>query len=245
MSRVTQRELKQKLEELVSTYFAGITVVWGKTKAARSLSPLIVLTTGTVSRPYQPIKQMANDVPINYYPSNTTVQVDLYTKGAKTNHSAGIMAAMENTAVSDLTDFVNFLNSDYVDDWCGTHDISILTNQVQDLSQIINDVSWDYRAMVELEIGFTQAAIGHTGMMYESGMPYYENGNPKYDNEGYALDENGQRVVDDDGNALPPGLNQYESTPSGGGTQELADQFTGWYERVETKYELEEKSNDK
>lgn len=239
---MTQSELKQKLYDLASSYFGGATVVWGRVKLVRPQSPLIALTMGSIIRPYQPITQTVNGVPINCYPSKTTVQVDLFTKGARSANENDLTAAMENTAINDLTDFVNFLNSAYVDDWSWIHDVSILANTVQDLTQIINDASWDYRAMVELEIGFTQTAVGYSGTMYENGMPYYENGNPKYDSEGYPLDENGHKLVDEDGNPLPPGALPYEPTTSGGGAQELADQSTGWFEQVETIYE-EESSN--
>lgn len=200
----------------------------------RPQSPLIALTAGSVTRPYQPITQTVDGVPVNCYPSKTTIQVDLFTKGEKLTDENSVTAVMENTAVNDLTDFLNFLNSAYVDDWSTLNDVSILANTVQDLSQLINDTVWDYRAMVELEIGFTQAAVGYTGTMYDSGMDYYENGKPKYDKNWNPLDENGNPLP------LPPGKRPFKPTPSGGRTPELADESTGWFEQVETEYVKEE-----
>lgn len=214
---MTQRELKQNLYELVCTYFGGAKVVWGRGKKVRGGEPMVVLYMGSVERPYQPITKNNCGVPVNCYPSKTTLQIDLYTKGDSLSNDDTVTAPHENTAVDDLTDFVNFINSAYVDNWSGIHDISILGNQIHDLTELINDTSWDYRAMVELEIGFTQNAVGYTGTMYENGKAYCEDGSPV--------------------------LKQptFKQTPSGGRTRELAGQYAGWFEQVENpKYEKEE-----
>lgn len=161
---MNQRELKRKLYELISTYYGEATVVWGRTKKVRPGAPLVTLDAGSVLRPYHPIEKVVNGVPVASYQSATTVQVDLFTKGDKLTEESGVTAEYDNTAVSDMLDFVNFLQSLYVGDWCLKNDISIMVNQVQDLTELINDTTWDYRAMVELEIGFTQYAIGYAGI---------------------------------------------------------------------------------
>ena len=117
--------------------------------------------------------------------------------------------------MNDLIDFVNFINSAYVDEWSDTHDVSILANQVRDLTELTDDTTWDYRAMTELEIRFTQTAAGHGGFMYEGGAP---------------LDENGNVVS-----------GSFAHTPSGGRSPEIADQSTGWFEHVEIVNEDESK----
>jgi hypothetical protein len=243
---MTQSELKRKLCELVESYFGSATVTWGKTRAVSPNVPQVVLNMGTVTRPYQPITRSVDGVPVNEYPSKTTVQIDLYTKGAPTSGDPDTTAAYENTAINDLTDFVNFLNSVYVDHWSGLHDVSLLANTVLDLTELINDVTWDYRAMVEVEIGFTQSAVGHTGTMFDRGTQYYANGRPRYDAEGYALDENDNRMTDADGNLIRLPLDDdgdpifpFTETPSGGRTPELAGQTTGWFEQVENPENLE------
>ena len=239
---MTQNELKQRLYDLVRFYFGGATITWGKVKAVSPNVPQVVLNMGAVVRHYHPITQSVEGVAVNSYPSQTTLQIDLYTKGAPTSTEPGIAAAYENTAVNDLTDFLNFLGSAYTDDWSGRHDISLLCNEVTDLTELVNDTSWDYRAMVELEVGFTQSAVGFTGTMYENGMHYHENGSPRYDAEGYALDPQGNKLTDDEGNPIRLPLDDegepilpFTATPSGGRTPELAGQTTGWFEQVETE----------
>ena len=211
---MTLRELKQKLYELTSGYFKNAIVAWDKVSGAvNPKAPAVVLSTISVQRPYQPIKQTVDGIIVHCYPSKTTLQVDLYTKGALLESGGGnVTAAYENTAVEDLTDFVNYINSVAVDHWSDIHDVSILANEVQDLTELVNDTTWDYRAMVELEIGFTQTAVGHGGIMWEGGITYGEDGKPLSEQP------------------------EFTPTPSGGRSQEIADQSTGWFNQVKTEF---------
>ena len=210
---MTHSELKAKICELVKSYFGGATITWSMTGAVRGKAPLVVLDLGDIVRPYQPLRLNKNGIPVDVYPSAVTLQVDLFTKGAPRTVGNGITEARENTAVTDLTDFLNFVNSPSIDDWCELNDIALNADTVRDLTQLINDTSWDFRAMVEIKIGFTQSATGYTGINYEGGVEYDENGMPVF---------------------VPPGQQQppFAPTPSGGRTQELADSFTGWFDRV-------------
>jgi len=234
---MTQSKLKRIIHELVETYFKAATVTWGMIKTVSPNVPHILLNMSDITRPYQPITQNINGVSCYCYPSKTTLQIDLYTKGIKRGGGVGIRSAYENTAVSDLTDFVNFLNSEYVSDWSEVHDVSVLANNVTDLTAVINETTWDYRAMVEVEIGFTQTAVGHAAIMYENGIPYHSNGVPMFDGEGYELDRNGNRLpkpplpLNPDGVPIYP---EFQPSPSGGGTQTLAEKSTGWFEQVES-----------
>ncbi len=229
-------ELKKKLYELTALYFKGASVVWGSTRTVKPNAPLVVLNIGGITRPYQPVTQTVNGILRDGYPSKTVLQIDLYTKGAIINTALGVTASYDNTAVNDLMEFINFINSAYVDEWSEINDISLLANQVQDLTGIINDTTWEYRAMAEVEVGFTQTAVGYSALMYDGGAPYYDNGNPKYDPEGYPVDENGGRLpeppldVDDEGKPIYPSI---EQSPSGGGSQTIADATAGWFEQVE------------
>jgi len=205
---VTKSELKKRLYELVTTYFGGATVRWSNTKGVNPNAPLVSLNLFTVNRPYTPVRTSVDGVIVDSYPSKVTLQVDLFTKG-RGAVTPGVTSANENTAEDDLIEFVNFVNSVYGDEWSLQNDISLLANEVQDLTGIVNDTAWEYRAMVEFEVGFTQHAVGHTGTMYDDGILYYGNGQPV------------------------PGDPGFTQTPSGGNTQELAELSTGWFESVD------------
>jgi len=247
---MTQRELKRLLYALVGTYFAVLqqqgNIVWSKTKPVNPNSPYVSLKMGKIKRSYRPIRRFSDDVTVNSYPSRTLLEVNMYTKGAAVTDDPNVTAARENTALNDLTEFVNFLGSEFVDSWCLANDVSIDCNQVHDLTELVNDTSWDYRAMIEVKVGYTQHATGYTGTMYDDGRPYHSNGNPKYDKDGWPLDPDGNRLpgppleIGPDGKPIYPPA---ESTPSGGGSQDLADQSTGWFDSVEIEYKKEDSAN--
>ena len=234
---MTQSELKQKMYDLVTEYFGGATVTWGKVRLVSPGVPQVVLTTLPAVRTYHPVTVTPDGVPVNCWPSKITLQVDLYTKGRSLNDEPNTTATYENTAVDDLLSFVNFLGSPYVDDWSLVNDIAIHARQVHDFAEVNNETSWEYRAMVELELGFTESAVGYTGTGYESGITCWENGLPKYEPDGTPLDPDGNPLppeLDENGDPIPwPPLPPFAPTPSGGGTTTLADQFTGWFEAVD------------
>ena len=217
---MTQSELKQKLYDLISSYFSGATVIWGMTGAVNPNSPLITLNLSDVTRSYHPVNVNNDGVPVNYFPSTTKLQIDLFTKGREVFISSGeqTTTAWENTAIDDMNTLVNFLDSEYVVNWSELNDISISVNLVRDLTQLINTASWDYRAMCEVDIGFIQSAVGHTGLMWEGGVQYDEDGNP--------LTTGGA-----------PSSGVFKPDSSGGGSEELAGDSTGWFEKAEIEEE--------
>jgi hypothetical protein len=179
------------------------------TRSVNPNVPQISLTMGSITRAYQPIRRTLDGVVVDAYPSQTTLQVDLFTRGRRNDDEPGVRPSWDNTAVDDMTDFVNFINSPHTDNWSEMHDISLLTNNVHDLTGVTNDTTWEYRAMVELTVSFTQTAVGNTGTMWEDGEMYGENGRP--------LDVQPDFAV----------------TASGGRTLELASGETGWFDRVD------------
>jgi hypothetical protein len=148
---------------------------------------------------------MINGIVFSAYPSDTTLTVDLYTKGKLTE--AGYY---ENTAENDLLDFVNFLDSVSTIEWSNKNDITIqLMSGVQDLSEIINDSQWQYRAMCEFSVDFTQWTADYYGILSEDSIVFSNSGIPTDVNR-----ENRQQ------------------TASGGGEQELAEETTGAFEEI-------------
>jgi len=185
---MTVRQLKQYLFDLIAEYFKPLkdagNIVWGKHKPVNPNSPMVALTTGPITRAQRPIRMNVDGIIHDIWPSHTTLAVDLYTKGAPTTIDINVTSAMENTAVNDLTDFVIFMNSVYVDDWSYINDISVNTNAIHDLTALTNDTSWDYRAMTEIEIGFTQGAMEYAANPLDDGsgiasLPTHSGGRPQ------------------------------------------------------------------
>ena len=230
---MTQRELKEKLYDIVAIFFAALdkkgSIIWGKTKPVNPASPMVSLGLAQVQRPYRPARRYINGIPYDSYPSNTMLSVDLFTKGAPATDEPNVTSRNENTAVNDLTDFANFINSVYVDHWSGRNGISLKVRTIQDLTALINDTSWQYRALLEIDVGFMQTSVGYTGTNFERGIEFDRDGNPI-------------------------GTRPYVPNHSGGGSQVLADDFTGYFTEVEgpkdtgsqsTKPDINTKLNEK
>ena len=260
---MTERELKKNLSGLVAAYFPLLhemgNIVWGKTKPVKPANPHVSVNLSGIKRPIRPMRIYVDGIVHDSYPSETILTINLITKGAPTSNEPNIISSNENTAVNDLTGFANFINSPYVDIWCARTGITLKANAVRDLTALTHGSSWEYRAFLEVNVGFVQYAAGHTGLNYENGVPLHPNGRPMFDGEtGMPLYDNGQQMYDNEGNPLdsdgnklpegeplpplpPPSVNDNgiplipPLTPdsSGGGSQELADKATGYFTEVE------------
>ena len=168
----------------------------------------MVLEFGPVQRPIQPDIHVIDGTVCGYYPSSVTLTVNLFTKGNEhTQQNRTVI--YENTAESDLCDFVNFINSEESIAWCNAQDIFIRSEgSVQDLSTLTNDTHWEYRARAEFTVAFTQVAVGAAGIQEESS-------------------------IRPDGTIVPA----WHQTDSGGGSSALAAKETGYFEKVEVDYD--------
>ena len=120
------REAKNLVYELLRLFFAGAAVTFSKqSNTVRPSAPLVTLTTVSLKRPLYPPQKIVDGIPVSYYPTRMRMQADLYTKGAPVDTDPGYLMPMENTALSDLTEFSNFLGSEYVVNWCHRHDVAL------------------------------------------------------------------------------------------------------------------------
>lgn len=219
VERLTLNQLKQAIFSHFSAYWGGAAVAWGATNKVKPLAPLVILQLGTVTRATQPITQMVNGIVFSAYPSEAPLQIDLYTKGNTVSTPEGSYA--ENTAVSDLLDFVNYLDSTATIEWSNQNNVGVsLMGGVQDLSEVINDSRWQYRAMSEIRLTFTQWAAEYNGVLNESSIIFNKNG-------------------------VPIGVNNanWQPTASGGGTEELARVKSGAFEETPINQIQEEYTN--
>lgn len=225
-------ELKELIKQLTEMYFAGATVTYAKQSfVAKPANPLVTLTTGAVSRPMNPPVKIIDGRPVSFYPASVPIQIDLFTNGRQTDLAPGFTPIAENTAEDDMLSFANFLNSEYAVHWCHGHDIAIVVpNTVQDLTGLIHDTNYEFRAMVEITVYFTMTAIGYTGTLSPDSVKHSgggESGNP--------AEPGGGDIQADDVTALMPEISQ---TPSGGGNADLAVEEDGYFTNVEINDKL-------
>lgn len=211
---MTLNELKRELKAITEAYFANATVAWAQTKHVTPIPALVTLRTYSVERPLQPISIIIDGVPCGYYPSRTILEVNLFTKGELLDVGQGMTVPQVNTAENDLVGFCNYIDSPEVTKICSILDIAIMRHgEVKDISGLINDVEWDYRAMVEFDVDFTQVAVGAMGVLSESSIK--------------TPDGSASQVIDP----------EWSETASGGGSESLASVETGYFEKVDIKEE--------
>ena len=167
---MTVRELRDTLYEIVQGYFAGAEVAWSEQNAVKSTNPLIRLKLGSIKRPSYFINQVDNNAPCGYICSTTMLTVDLFTHGEEIVDEEGYSIYV-NTALDDMADFINYLQSYYVDDMCENLNISIRPEgDIKDTSAVL-DNDYSYRAMQEFVVSFVQETRGYAGISRENWKP--------------------------------------------------------------------------
>lgn len=229
---MTVTEVKDAIRELTEMYFSGATVTYTKQSfTAKPLKPLVTLTTGSVSRPRNPPVKIIDGRPVSFYPATLPIQMDLFTHGRKIAPKPGYTPIMVNTAEDDMLAFADFLNSDFTVQWCHERDLAvIIQNTVEDLTGLINDTNYEYRAMLEITVGFTMTAIGYTGVMSQDSVKHTGTTTDPDTGEQKPYEYTGGDIQDEDVTAMDPVASQ---TPSGGGNAELAEQEGGYFTNVE------------
>lgn len=163
-------QAKDKFYELVSMFFTKADIRWAEAVGTKPKPPYLTLKAGPMRKTAFPREDESGNT---VYDCSTTMEVNLYTKGAPVTVDGKATANYENTAISDLTDFSLFLESEaIVDKIAGWGmDISQLET-IRDLTALENDTAYRYRAMAEFTINYAQAANGLYGTQ---NMPYVPN----------------------------------------------------------------------
>ena len=245
--RVSQA--KELFRSLTEQYFANAEVTFTRqSRVAKPQIPLITITPGNVKRPLSPVYEEKDGVMVGHYLSRIGMQVDLFTHGQPVvDDETGRTVAYENTAMDDMLSFADFLNSQHTIEWCHKHDVSILIDgDAQDLTGLVNDNNYEFRSRLAVLFFFTQKAVGHTATLSEGSVQYPtgekdpQTGEPNYTPEEPDDTESSSGQFGDGGDdsiVVP----KFEQTSSGGGTEELAKEETGYFTEVEIK---EEKDNE-
>lgn len=225
---MTLSELKKLLKQLTQMYFAGATVTYAKQSfLAKPDNPLVTLTTGSVSRSRDPPVKIIEGTPVAFYPASVPVQIDLFTHGQQTEIAPGYTPIAENTAEDDMLAFENFLNSPFVTQWCHQHDIAIVVpSTVQDLTGLIHDTNYEFRAMLEIAVYFTMVAVGFTGSL---------------DMDSVKHADGEDDIQADDVIKIEP---QVTPTPSGGGSSEMTAYEGGYFTNAEINNRLVKEEKD-
>ena len=225
---MTLSNLKSLVHELVSLYFSEATVIFAKQSfAVKQKKPLVVLTFLSAERPQNPSTKTVDGRPVSFYSVSIPLQIDLFTSGKSKEVDGAKTLAVEDTAEDDLLSFCDFLNSPFVIQWCHAHDIALLVpNVVQNMTDLINDTNYEFRAMVEITAKFTMEAIGYTGILAPESVK---------DSEG-----NVQKDVQDPDAHIDPSIT---ISSSGGGNKDLLKEEYDYFENIRLNDKLVKEEN--
>lgn len=214
---MNSNELRHTLRDIVKMYFANANVLWSNGRYTKPNKPYITLSLRSVSKTIHSIRSAPNGVLRQSYPSQAVLTVNLITNGKRTATKEGYTDVYDNTAVADLEDFCNFIESVKVSYICDDKDISIVQNgTVTDVTALLDGMEPEYRAMVEFTVDYMQEVSG-----------------------GYNVSKIKVHLADHDTDQDDEDAEAFEPTPSGGRTEELVNSEIGYFEQVE-KIESEE-----
>lgn len=197
--------VKELFRQLVASYFGAANVIFSEQpRMAKPNLALVTIRFGNVNRKYMANERYVDGEPVGYYLSRSQVQIDIFTHGKALSDANEAVYAYENTAMEDALAFVDYLNSYHTKNWCHQNDVTIITDgDVLDMTGLVNDSNYEYRARVTLMLYFTQYSVGSAGVLLESSLK---------------------------GQYIDP---EYQVTSSGGGTAALALEKTGYFNDVE------------
>ncbi|KAI4450686.1 hypothetical protein C823_005223 [Eubacterium plexicaudatum ASF492] len=162
---MTLEEVKDSLYDTVEKYFEAGTVIWAEHGNTVPLRPYMTMKMNAVSRAVFPIEEEETSLRQRAYQCSSILEINLYTEGKAVTADEGVTAGCINTAVSGLSRFSNYMESEYITDLLADQGIAVsLITPVKDLSFLENENTWLYRAMAEYSVSFVMEADGAYGI---------------------------------------------------------------------------------
>lgn len=158
---------KELFRQITKVYFNEANVIFAQqSRVAKPKLNLVVITPGVIRRPYMANYGASKEELIGSYETRMSIIVDYFSKGTPiTDASTDAVVAYDNTAMDEMIGFANYLNSKYVTDWCYMNDVAItIDDDAQDLTGIVNDNNYEYRARLSVQFYFTQRAVGQAAI---------------------------------------------------------------------------------
>lgn len=182
MVAMTIDELKSVLHDIISKYFQDTQIVWAEQlKLVKPSLPFILLKLRNLRFTQHTINVVKNGVPCAYQPSQTMLELQLFTRGGTVTieDEDGESVVSVNTALNDIMDLTKYLTSEYADELYEKYDICIRAEgEAQDVSEVV-DTNYEYRAFQEYIIDFQQTCNGRAGISRKDWSPTASGGGTK------------------------------------------------------------------
>ena len=155
-------EAKEEFRELVAHYFGSDHVFFANSKMTKMPEPYVTIQFTGVERQVHETKVMSPDgYGWAYREMTASVDLNLYTRGRSVGGSRTVFI---NTALDDIVSFLDYLGSDEGFGYQYKRNMAIaVVEQPRDLSALVREAQFQYRAMVGLTVRFTDMTYGGYG----------------------------------------------------------------------------------
>lgn len=171
-------EVRDRLYDVTAMFFTGATILWSEQIATKPKPPYVTLKVSGINKPLHPIRDEESGA--FFYPCSTLLEVNLYTMGKPITIGKNVTGNYENTAQDDLMEFVKFLESPMVLDLLEQYNLDVqLMPPIRDLTELMNETKYRYRAMAELTISYMEVAEGGYGISNMPTIPNFSGGGNK------------------------------------------------------------------
>ena len=152
-------EAKEAFRSLVAEYFGDSHVFFAESKMARLPEPYLTIKFIGYTRQEHEVRRKRADYHVEAIRElRASIDLNLYTKGSQVDGNV-----YASTALDDMEGFINFLESDYAQGIQMQNDFAIITGNPQDVSVLLRDSQYQYRAYLSVEMRFADAAWGEYG----------------------------------------------------------------------------------
>lgn len=154
------REAKKYSRHIVAAYYGDGHVFYAEQKMTKKPAPYVTVKFNGLGKSRTKITKYDKESQCNkdYWQANTKMELNLYTLG-KNIAPDGMEEQYENTAVEEIDDFVKYLVSDAISDSMVINDVVIaLDGNIHDLTFLLHESQFRYRAMAEFVITFTDSS---------------------------------------------------------------------------------------
>ncbi len=150
------------IQSTAAMFFKGARVIWANQLNTKPPLPYVTLKLGDVSRN---LYTASDDEDRRYYWYNAVLDVNVYTDGKPMANPSGAVINYANTAQSDIMDFCNFVESEYITDKLNDKGLVIrFRPPVRNLTELEKERKYRYRAQAEFDIDFMVRTGGEYGV---------------------------------------------------------------------------------
>ena len=153
--------VQDEIYDVIAAYFESGEVCWVNQKMPRPRSPYVTLRLENIRRRQHAVKHMDTETGYmtEYRETSASLVMDLYEGGLNDD---GVII---NTVLDDMESFVQYLESEAVTDMLDAKGIAIAVrdNSIQELTDMLNDAQFRYRARAVFDVRYQNHAVGPYG----------------------------------------------------------------------------------